>query len=519
MDLHGRVTVKRPEPAPRRADTTSAARTQIVVDGRTFARGGHVVLRPDRNRNAQDHLLDGPQRDDRADPHRLRRRRPPLRDRRRRPRPGPHARHRPVPVLQAHRGGGGRTVTPELEKQILVAGVGNAWLQDDALRRRVRAPAARPRACPSGRDGHGLRDGRARPRLRAHARLRRARAARRRRARAASPGRSTSSSRSSADFGGRDRGRRGHQPARHGPGDRAALRQRDRRLLGQGRRHRLRAGRGRRRRARAHAAGRGRGRARAGARAPRRSTSCGRTPPTRPDARVLDRARPSSTPRSSTPAAGRVTVVSLRVRAPAPGRARRRWRSLRHRRARDASARARGSTRRSSRRGCAATACARDVGDRGPGVPLPDAAGRADVDVLSGEELEVESIEVGARRRMHRVKVRVVEDALDANNTIARANRDDFDRHGVTVREPDERAGRGQDDAARAGARRRPRRRARRRARGRRAGLPRRRPARAPARPRDAAQHRQRLRRRVPPRREHGPLGAARRCRSTTSTC
>src|SRR5215216_7928774 len=33
---------------------------------------------------------------------------------------------------------------------------------------------------------------------------------------------------------------------------------------------------------------------------------------------------------------------------------------------------------------------------------------------------------------MHRVRVRVVEDALDANNTIARANRDDFDRHGVT---------------------------------------------------------------------------------------
>ena len=34
---------------------------------------------------------------------------------------------------------------------------------------------------------------------------------------------------------------------------------------------------------------------------------------------------------------------------------------------------------------------------------------------------------------MHRVKVRVVEDALDANNTIARANRDDFDRYHVTV--------------------------------------------------------------------------------------
>ena len=34
---------------------------------------------------------------------------------------------------------------------------------------------------------------------------------------------------------------------------------------------------------------------------------------------------------------------------------------------------------------------------------------------------------------MHRVKVRIVEDALDANNTIARANRDDFDRELVTV--------------------------------------------------------------------------------------
>ncbi len=34
---------------------------------------------------------------------------------------------------------------------------------------------------------------------------------------------------------------------------------------------------------------------------------------------------------------------------------------------------------------------------------------------------------------MHRTKVRIVEDALDANNTIARANREDFDRAGVSV--------------------------------------------------------------------------------------
>src|SRR5918994_1837835 len=34
---------------------------------------------------------------------------------------------------------------------------------------------------------------------------------------------------------------------------------------------------------------------------------------------------------------------------------------------------------------------------------------------------------------MHRTKVRVVEDALDANNTIARANRADFDRDRLSV--------------------------------------------------------------------------------------
>jgi hydrogenase nickel incorporation protein HypB len=34
---------------------------------------------------------------------------------------------------------------------------------------------------------------------------------------------------------------------------------------------------------------------------------------------------------------------------------------------------------------------------------------------------------------VHRVKVRVVEDALDANTTIANANRDEFGRAGVTV--------------------------------------------------------------------------------------
>src|ERR671933_2134619 len=34
---------------------------------------------------------------------------------------------------------------------------------------------------------------------------------------------------------------------------------------------------------------------------------------------------------------------------------------------------------------------------------------------------------------MHRIRVKLVEEVLDANETIARANRDDFERAGVTV--------------------------------------------------------------------------------------
>jgi hydrogenase nickel incorporation protein HypB len=34
---------------------------------------------------------------------------------------------------------------------------------------------------------------------------------------------------------------------------------------------------------------------------------------------------------------------------------------------------------------------------------------------------------------VHRTRIRIVEGVLDANDTIARANRDDFERHGVTV--------------------------------------------------------------------------------------
>jgi hypothetical protein len=58
MALHGRVTVS--DPATKtEADSDVRGEERVVVEGRTFSRGGQVVLRPERNRNAQDHLLDG----------------------------------------------------------------------------------------------------------------------------------------------------------------------------------------------------------------------------------------------------------------------------------------------------------------------------------------------------------------------------------------------------------------------------------------------------------------------------
>jgi hypothetical protein len=54
--LHGRVTVRDPAPVP---EAEIRGEETIVVGDRTFRRGAHVVLRPERNRNAQDHLLEG----------------------------------------------------------------------------------------------------------------------------------------------------------------------------------------------------------------------------------------------------------------------------------------------------------------------------------------------------------------------------------------------------------------------------------------------------------------------------
>ena len=113
------------------------------------------------------------------------------------------------------------------------------------------------------------------------------------------------------------------------------------------------------------------------------------------------------------------------------------------------SARARGWSRRSSRRACAATRAAHEWEIDEPDFRCP-ACGAADVEVVSGEELEVESIEV-EERRPHAPR--------QGEGRRGRARRQQHDRarqprrlrpprrHG---RQPDERAGRGQDDAARA---------------------------------------------------------------------
>ena len=84
---------------------------------------------------------------------------------------------------------------------------------------------------------------------------------------------------------------------------------------------------------------------------------------------------------------------------------------------------------------------------------------------------------------MHRTKMKVAEDALDANETIARANRDDFDRAGVAVVNLMSAPGAGKTtllERALEGLDGRPRR----RARGRRAGKHGRRPDRRAARAR-----------------------------------
>src|SRR4029079_13141230 len=69
--------------------------------------------------------------------------------------------------------------------------------------------------------------------------------------------------------------------------------------------------------------------------------------------------------------------------------------------------------------------------DRAPRVPVPGLLGRRGRGGVG--ERAGGRVDRGRGGRVHRTRGRIVEDALDANNTIAQANRADFDRAGVTV--------------------------------------------------------------------------------------
>ena len=204
-------------------------------------------------------------------------------------------------------------------------------------------------------------------------------------------------------------------------------------------------------------------------------------------------------------------------RPPAPGRARVARVLLRARRARHACARARVWSRSSSRRACAAAAATSgsSTGSTSAARPAARPTRRS-----SAARSFWWNRSTSSNRRPHAPR--------EGQGRRGRAGRQQHDRPRQPRRlrrprrhrdQPHELAGGGQDDAARGAAGRRDRRRARRRARGRRAGLDGRRPAGQPARAGDPAQHRPGLRRRVPPRRQHGALARCPRCRCTTSTC
>ena len=150
LRLHGarrRCSDPAPRAEPTRRRRRCAARSEATVDGVTYRRGDQrASCAPAAGSNAQDHLLDGRS----ATIERIYidydGRGPPRRDGRRRPRPGADARDRPLPVLQARRGGGDWRDEPACEKQILVAGVGNAWLRDDAFGGEVARAARGARA-------------------------------------------------------------------------------------------------------------------------------------------------------------------------------------------------------------------------------------------------------------------------------------------------------------------------------------------------------------------------------------
>ena len=183
---------------------------------------------------------------------------------------------------------------------------------------------------------------------------------------------------------GGHRGRRGDQPARDGPEDRAALRQVGRRLAGQGGDRRLRAGR------RSRTMGMELSDDVAGAveravdtvleQVAELQSNAAYGGVRRARALALQRdPRDGPAPRRRPP--GHVGADARSARA--PGRPRVARLLLRDRHPRHRSARARASRPSTSRRGCAARAARREWEPEMPAVPLPGCGG-AEVEVLGG---------------------------------------------------------------------------------------------------------------------------------------
>ena len=118
----------------------------LELDGITFRKGGKVVLRPGTDRDVSTACSTGARRRSSASTSTTRTA-PTSRSRSTTTRPGAVSRDRPLSVLQGGGAGGDRANEPGPQPQILVAGIGNAWMGDDGFGGHVAKALERRRSC------------------------------------------------------------------------------------------------------------------------------------------------------------------------------------------------------------------------------------------------------------------------------------------------------------------------------------------------------------------------------------
>ncbi len=244
-----RIRRCRPTRGRARARHPNPGEDVIEVDGKRFRKGGKVVLRPDGGRDVYDKMLDGRiatieriyfDYDGRCAHRGHDRRRPVPESSSARPAGYLFFKGRELETLEAEEAGEPpMSAEPSRAKRhVLVAGIGNAWMADDGFGGKV-AKVLGERELPEGVAVFDFGTGGldlAYEVMRGYDALVLVDVSRQ----GGEPGTLV---RDRPRPGGdrADRGRRGDQPARDGPEDRAALRQDGRRLARQGRRRRLRA--------------------------------------------------------------------------------------------------------------------------------------------------------------------------------------------------------------------------------------------------------------------------------------